>query len=56
MRELKCADAGFECDAVVSGETDEEILAQVGPHAEQVHGVEVTPELAEQVRGKITDA
>ena len=56
MRQLKCADAGFECDAVVTGESDEEVLAQVRPHVEEVHGGEVTPEMADQVRGKITDA
>lgn len=55
MRQLRCADAGFECDAVVTGESDEEVLAQVGPHAEQVHGTQVTTEMAEQARGKITD-
>ncbi len=56
MRQMRCADAGFECDAVVTGETDEEILAQVGSHAKEVHGVDVTPELAGQLQGKITDA
>jgi predicted small metal-binding protein len=56
MRELRCRDAGFECDAVVRGESDEEIFAQAGPHAEQVHGVSVTPELQAQLAGLIHDA
>lgn len=55
MKQLKCADAGFDCDAVVKGETDDEVMAQVGPHAKEAHGVDVTPELAEQVSSKIQD-
>lgn len=56
MRQLRCADAGFDCDAVVTGETDDEVLAQVGPHAKEVHDTDVTPEMAAQVRGSITEA
>ena len=56
MRELRCRDAGFDCDAVVRGESDEDVLSQTGPHAQQVHGVEVTPELQQQLAGLIHDA
>jgi predicted small metal-binding protein len=55
MKQLKCRDAGFDCDAVVEGETTEEVLAQAGPHAREVHGVEVTPGMAEAIAGKIRD-
>jgi predicted small metal-binding protein len=47
MKKLRCRDAGFDCDAVVEGATTEEVLAQAGPHAKEVHDVDVTPELAE---------
>lgn len=53
MRELRCRDAGFDCDAVVQGESDEEIFAQAGPHAQQEHGVEVTPEMKGQLAALI---
>ncbi len=38
---LHCRDAGFDCDAVVRGDSVEEILAQVRPHAAQAHDVQV---------------
>ncbi len=56
MRELRCRDAGFDCDVVVHGESDDEVFAQAGPHAEQVHGVQVTPEMQQQLAGLIHDA
>jgi len=56
MRELRCRDAGFDCDAVVQGESDNEVFAQAAPHAEQVHGLTVTPELQQQLAGLIHDA
>lgn len=53
---LHCQDVTGACDAVVRGETDEEILAQVGPHARERHGLEtVPPELAEQARRSIRE-
>jgi predicted small metal-binding protein len=55
MKQLKCRDAGFDCDAVVEGETVDEVMAQVGPHVKEVHGADVTPEMAEQVTGKVRD-
>src|SRR3712207_7387800 len=45
VKELKCRDAGFDCDAVVQGETVDDVMAQAGPHAKEVHGVDVTPEI-----------
>ncbi|WP_081788307.1 DUF1059 domain-containing protein [Candidatus Blastococcus massiliensis] len=55
MKELKCRDAGFDCDAVVRGDTMDEVMAQARPHAEEVHGLEVTPERAAQIRGLVRD-
>jgi predicted small metal-binding protein len=55
MKQLKCRDAGFDCDAVVEGETTEQVLAQAGPHAKEVHGVDVTPDMAEAIAGKVRD-
>lgn len=53
---LHCRDAGFDCNAVVQGESTEDILRQVRPHAESEHGVQVTPELEKQLTPLITDS
>jgi len=56
MKTLKCSDVGFDCQAVVTAETVEEVLAQAAAHAKEVHGVAVTPEMAEQIAEKIQEA
>lgn len=39
---LYCRDVGFDCDAVVQAETEEEILQQAAAHAQTVHGMQAT--------------
>lgn len=46
MKTLNCRDAGFDCDAKIQADTDDEILALAADHASTVHGVTVTSELA----------
>jgi len=55
MKVLHCRDAGFDCEHVVRAESEEEVLRQAAEHAQAVHGVEVTPELAEQVKRLIRE-
>lgn len=55
MKTLHCSDAGFNCQAVVKGNTDEEILQQAAEHAKAVHQVEVTPEMAAQIKKLIKE-
>ncbi|WP_066406393.1 DUF1059 domain-containing protein [Flavisolibacter tropicus] len=55
MKTLHCADAGFDCKAVIHADTEEEVLTQATEHAREVHGVEVTPEMAEQLRTLIKE-
>ncbi len=55
MKDFHCRDAGMNCDFVARGSTAEEILEQTGRHAEQVHHMKVTPDLAEMVKGLIHD-
>lgn len=38
-KELHCRDVGPDCDAVVTAENDEDVLAQVAEHAKTVHGM-----------------
>ena len=55
MKELRCRDVGFDCDAVVHAESEEEVLAIAAQHAKEVHKVEVTPEQAKQIATLIHD-
>lgn len=53
MFELHCKDVGFDCPGVVRGATKEEVLSQAAAHAAQVHGTQVTPEMAVKVSALI---
>ncbi len=55
MKTLHCSDAGFDCKAVVQAPTEDEVLQQAAVHAQQVHGVTVTPEPAQQLKTLIKD-
>jgi predicted small metal-binding protein len=56
-RELNCSDAGFDCDAVVRADTDDEVMAQVATHASEVHGLQqIDDETAQKIRSQIHDA
>jgi len=56
-KELRCRDVGFECDAVVTAENEEDVLRQVAEHARTVHGLSAEqlndPALLERVRSQI---
>ncbi|MFN2220693.1 MAG: DUF1059 domain-containing protein [Anaerolineae bacterium] len=53
---MKCRDVGFDCEAVVRAETEDEVLAQAAAHAQSVHGVkEITPEIEKAVRAAIRE-
>ena len=53
MKTLKCSDIGFDCAAVVNAETIGEMLDQAAAHAKEVHGVEVSAEMAKEIATKI---
>jgi predicted small metal-binding protein len=55
MKTLRCRDVGFDCQGELRAESDEEILRQAAEHVRQVHGMDVTPELVEQVRTQIRE-
>ncbi len=53
---VNCRDVGFDCDAVVRAETEEDALAQVAAHAKAVHNLEnVTDEVVVKVRSVMRD-
>jgi predicted small metal-binding protein len=53
MKLVRCRDHGFDCDFEAKGKTEEEVLNKAAEHVHVVHGVDVTPELADQVRTTI---
>lgn len=57
---VHCRDIGFDCDAVVTGESEDEILVQVVEHAKDVHNLSddqvSDPALVESVRQQIHEA
>lgn len=55
MKTLNCRDVGFDCNAQIKAETEEEILTQAAAHAQAVHGVTVTTELAEGIKPLIRE-
>ena len=55
MKTLQCRDAGFNCEGVIRGNSADEVLNQAAKHTLEVHGVSVTPELAEQLQTLIKD-
>jgi predicted small metal-binding protein len=56
-RVLHCADAGFECDANIEGETDDEVMAGAAEHVREVHGMdEVDDETGAKLRSLIHEA
>ncbi len=55
MKTLHCRDAGFDCQGVIRGNTEDEVMKQAAQHALDVHGVSVTPEMASQLRTLIKE-
>jgi predicted small metal-binding protein len=55
MKVLRCRDVGFDCDGEIRGQSEEEVLRLAAEHAQTQHGIQVTPELATQVRRQIRD-
>jgi predicted small metal-binding protein len=55
MKTLRCRDAGFDCDKEIHASTDDAVMSQAAEHALKVHNVQVTPELAGQIRKLIKE-
>ena len=48
MKAVSCREAGFDCDHVVKGETEEEVMKNGAEHAMKVQGMkeeDITPEM-----------
>ena len=53
---LSCRDVGVDCDFVVRGKDEADILRQAAAHAKGCHsGVQMTPAVQAQIRAAIKD-
>jgi predicted small metal-binding protein len=57
MKKFACGQVVPGCDGVVTGATDDEVMAAAAEHAASAHGMsEVPDEVAAAIRAGITDA
>ncbi len=59
MKSISCRDAGFNCDHVVKGETEEEILRNGMEHAKRDHNMkeeDFTPEMQQKMRNYVQNS
>jgi len=58
MRELNCGEAtGSDCQEVVRGESDDEVMQKAAEHAASAHGMtEMNAEMDQKLRALIHDA
>jgi len=59
MKSSTCRDAGFDCAAVIKGDTEDEIMQKAGEHARSEHNIkpeDMTPEFQQKIRGLIRTA
>lgn len=56
MKEFNCGQLVPGCEAVITGDSDEEILEKVGVHAREEHGMDEVPaEVEDNVRAAIVE-
>jgi predicted small metal-binding protein len=55
VKELRCRDAGFDCDAVTRGDTVEEVMVQARPHVARDHHLEITADVEAELVAAIRD-
>ena len=57
MLSIACRDVGQNCDCIVQGETDEELMKKVAEHAVKDHGYTeediMTPEMKDRIKSHI---
>lgn len=57
MKQFACATVVDGCDGVVTGETEDDVLAAAAAHAAQAHGMDSVPdEVVSAIRAGISDA
>jgi predicted small metal-binding protein len=57
MKQFACGSVVPGCDGVVTGESEDELMAAVASHAEEAHGMtEIPDDVVARVRAGITEA
>lgn len=54
--EMKCRDVGYDCNYVVKGNSEQEIMQNAAAHAQRDHGMkpeDITEDLKSKVRANI---
>ncbi len=55
-KKLVCKDVGMNCDAVIQGSTEDEVMQKAAAHAAKDHGMaEVPSETQQKIRSLIQD-
>ena len=57
MKLLRCREVGYNCDAIIRGNTEEEIMLNAKNHAIKEHAIkeeDMTPQFKEKIRKLIT--
>jgi predicted small metal-binding protein len=58
MKRLTCRDVGLDCDFVMNGSTEEEVLNKANDHAWKVHAIkpeEMTSEMKVKIKENIRE-
>lgn len=53
---FRCSELVPDCDFEARGESEDEVLQEAAAHAKNAHDMQVTAELAQQVRAAIREA
>jgi predicted small metal-binding protein len=59
MKTINCREAGFECDYIVKGQSEEEVMKNGADHVIREHSMkpeDITPQFKEKVRSLIRDS
>jgi predicted small metal-binding protein len=59
MKTLACRDAGFDCDTIMNGETEDEIMGKAENHALKEHSMQpedMSPEFKKKIKGLINNS
>ena len=56
MLRLLCRETGLNCDYIIKGETEEDVMKNWEEHVKKAHGMkeqDLTPEMKQKIRGLI---
>jgi predicted small metal-binding protein len=54
MKRLACRNIGLDCDYIIKGETEEEIMRNAVQHAWEIHAIK-PEEMTSEMKAKIKD-